>query len=124
MSFREVTDEEVRVGVEYAQTEYSVLCLEPDLVRLFTNKTLAEREITPRIPPAFIAAKKIRDKFRARTKEEDMRVQAYKGAVMKILAERRAWQQRNKMPAKKFKPDSTVGRDRFPADRRGQYLLL
>ena len=121
---KQITDEELRVGVAYAQQEYGVVCLDQDLIRTFANAALAEHNRTPKIGLAFIAAKLVREKIRARTKAEDQRAQAYKGAVMKIFSDRSAWKRRRELPPAEKTPDPVIGHEKYRADSKGQFQLL
>lgn len=87
--FRPVSDEELDLGILYALDKYRIECLDRDLLREFADKALWEYHQTPRVKFPFIAARVIRAKLRARTKAEDDKVQAFKGAVCKIGSRRK-----------------------------------
>lgn len=122
--YKLVTDEEIRVGIKYAEKTYGIGCLEKDMVRDFANEAFAEYHRTPKVGLVFIVAKLIREKIRARTKDEDTRVQAYKGAIMKIFSDRSAWKRRKNLPPAVIVPDPVIGHERYRADKRGQFQLL
>jgi len=122
-AFKEVSDAELDVAVEYAKREYKIECLDRDLLRGFANKALRQYHETPRVPFPFIAATVIRAKLRARTKAEDEKVQAFKGAVCKIGTDRKHWkEQRKSAPPVAATSPST---QRYPLNERtGQYRML
>lgn len=122
-AFREVNDAELDVAIEYAKKEYGIECLDRDLLRNFANKALRQYHETPRAPFPFIAATVIRAKLRARTKAEDDKVQAFKGAVCKIGTDRKHYKDMRKSspPVAATSPST----QRFPVNKKtGQYRML
>lgn len=96
---------------------YAGEVLDYDMLEVFANTVLKRR--TSRSKLAFLAATVVREKIKSTDQRNRDRVDAYKGAIMKIMSDR---------ATRKRQVDSSSGpkSDRHPLDprRQGQYMLL
>ncbi len=89
LGYQPVSEGELDIGVAYAKTEYEK-DLDRDLLRLVVNTTLERRNAQTKL--AFLAATVVRENIRLSNKEQAPKIDAYKGAIMKVMSTRRVRQ--------------------------------
>ena len=86
-AYETVSDAELRLGRDHAQREYSI-DPDPDLLRLCANTTLERWRQSRKVILPFLAATVVRETVPPKTPNRLEKIEALKGAVMKIMSAR------------------------------------
>ena len=130
LMFGPVSERELDTGLEWANRQYEKE-IDRDLLRVFVNTANERRTSKPRSSLPDLVSEIVHEGVPLSNKEEAHKRSAYKGAVMKIFADRSAW--KSKMAAGRRKrtkqqKDGPQGNDKHPEDPRprfkGQLKLL
>ncbi len=123
-----ISDHELEVGVAYAKREYG-RDIDHDLLKLMAETTLARRK--PKIIMPFLAATVIREIIRRQNKDRqrslEPKIDAFKGAVMKIMNGRSQVRRRKNDQKRKQGIDiPVIKQTEHPQDPKNvaQYLLF
>lgn len=90
LSYAPVTDIELTIGIEYAEKEYGKKP-DKDMLKVMVNTVMQRRDRKTILP--FLAATVVREIVPQNNKEQAPKIEAYKGAIMKIMSTRRVRQQ-------------------------------
>lgn len=125
LAYVPVTGGELAIGIEYAKKEYGK-DIDSDMLKVLTNTVMRRRE--PRTILPFLTATVVREVIPQHNKLQAPKIDAYKGAIMKIMSGRSA--KKRQADAKKRAQGITVApRPKpvvHPDDPKhiGQLLLL
>lgn len=125
LAYVPVTDGELAIGIEYAKREYDK-DLDRDMLKVLTDTVMRRRE--PRTILPFLTATVVREVIPLRNKEQAPKIDAYKGAIMKIMSGRSV--KKRQADAKKRRRGIVVAPRPKPVEhpddpkRKGQLLLL
>ncbi|MBI2610381.1 hypothetical protein HYW60_00380 [Candidatus Kaiserbacteria bacterium] len=125
VGFEPVSDYELDVGVAYARKEYAK-DVDRDMLRVLVNTTLERR--SPKTILPFLAATVVREAIPLKDKERAPKIEAYKGAVMKILSDRsvqkRGADARKRAAGREVPPKPKPTEHPEDPKHKGQFLLL
>jgi len=122
LGYEPVSDFELRVGIAYAKERYGER-LDRNMLEVFVNTVLERRSFKSKLP--FLAAIVVRKVISVSNAKARARVNAYKGAIMKILSERSA-RKRQADARKRIERAPKPKPTEHPEDpkRKGQFVLL
>ena len=125
LSYRPVTDEELVIGIAYAEKEHHKKP-DSDMLKVMVNTVMERRE--PGVILPFLAAMVVREIVPQHDKLQAPKIEAYKSAIMKIMSTRSA--RKRKADADKRKQGLTVAPRPKAVDhpmdpkRKDQFMLL